>query len=464
MIIEKIKRIFFDLISASIAWILFFCYRKEIIENSTFEISPTLIYGAIAVSLFWLFIYVLSGNYTDVRRVSRLNELYRTIYQSFFGSLVIFFFLIIDDIEHYKDYKFYYEALFILILFHFFITFFFRYIITTSMVNKIHNKQVTFKTILIGNPTLILETFNLLENMPRSSGNELIGYINESGGENIRKLNITNLGSIQDLEQIIQHNNIEEAILAFDNKNNEKIPNTIHSLIYHDVVTKITPNMSDVLSGSVKMQSFFNVSLIEIKQIKMPVFQALLKRIIDIVSSTIALILLSPVFIATSIGVKFSSNGPVFYLQERIGYKKKLFNIIKFRSMHVNAENDTPLLSSENDNRITKLGKVMRKYRIDELPQFYNVLIGEMSIIGPRPEREFFANKILSKAPHYKLIHKVKPGITSWGMVKFGYAENVDEMISRLKYDIIYLENLSLLNDFKVFVLTIFIVLQGRGK
>ena len=132
--------------------------------------------------------------------------------------------------------------------------------------------------------------------------------------------------------------------------------------------------------------------------------------------------------------------------------------------MHVNAENDTPLLSSENDNRITKLGKVMRKYRIDELPQFYNVLIGEMSIIGPRPEREFFANKILSKAPHYKLIHKVKPGITSWGMVKFGYAENVDEMISRLKYDIIYLENLSLLNDFKVFVLTIFIVLQGRGK
>jgi len=464
MKVEKIKRIFFDLTSALLAWVLFFYYRKEIIENSIFEISQTLVYGSVAVSLFWLFLYIYSGNYTDVRRVSRLNELYRTIIQSCFGCLLIFFFLIIDDIENYQNYKFYYEALFILISFHFILTFFFRYIITTSMVNKIHNKQVTFKTILIGSPTSIFNTFNLLENMPRSSGNEFIGYINESHGENITGLNIENLGEIQNLDNIIQHHDIEEAILAFDNKNNEKISNIIHSLIYNDIITKITPNMSDVLSGSVKMQSFFNVSLIEIKQIKMPVFQSFVKRIIDILSSTLALILLFPTFILISIGIKLSSNGPVFYRQERIGYKKKLFNIIKFRSMHVNAEDDTPLLSSKHDNRITSLGKVMRKYRIDELPQFYNVLIGEMSIIGPRPEREFFANKILLKAPHYKLIHKVKPGITSWGMVKFGYAENVDEMISRLKYDIIYLENLSLLNDFKVFVLTIFIVLQGRGK
>ena len=132
--------------------------------------------------------------------------------------------------------------------------------------------------------------------------------------------------------------------------------------------------------------------------------------------------------------------------------------------MKINAETDKPLLASEDDKRITKWGKIMRKYRLDELPQFYNVLIGEMSIIGPRPERAFFANKILEKANHYKLIYKVKPGITSWGMVKFGYAENVEEMIKRLKYDIIYLENLSLLNDFKVFILTIFIILQGRGK
>ena len=196
----------------------------------------------------------------------------------------------------------------------------------------------------------------------------------------------------------------------------------------------------------------------------MSIFQSFIKRTTDIIFSTLSLMMLSPILVLISISVKLSSKGPVFYYQERIGYKKSRFNIIKFRSMHIDSEEGTPLLSSENDKRITRFGKIMRKYRLDELPQFYNVLIGEMSIIGPRPERDFFAKKILIKAPHYNLIHKVKPGITSWGMVKFGYAENIDEMIERLKYDIIYLENLSLLNDFKVLVLTIFIVLQGRGK
>ena len=160
-----------------------------------------------------------------------------------------------------------------------------------------------------------------------------------------------------------------------------------------------------------------------------------------------------------------SSKGPIFYSQERIGLNKKPFNIIKFRSMYLDSEKQgIPMLTKENDTRITKWGKIMRKYRLDELPQFYNVLIGEMSIIGPRPERLFFAKQILEKAPHYQLIYKVRPGITSWGMVKFGYAENVDEMIERLKFDIIYLENLSLISDFKVFILTIFIIIQGRGK
>lgn len=332
------------------------------------------------------------------------------------------------------------------------------------MVNKIHNKQITFKTILIGTPRSIIKTFKLLENMPRSPGNQLIGYINNEDNTDIDNLNISNLGNINNLEKILKENNVEEAILSFDKNNKTDISTIIYELIYNEIRTKITSNMVDVLAGTVKMQSFFNLSLIEIKQIQMSIFESFLKRIIDITCSTLALIILSPILTIIAIAVKISSNGPIFYCQERIGHHKQSFKIIKFRSMYLDAEKNTPLLSSENDNRITTLGKVMRKYRIDELPQFYNVLIGEMSLIGPRPEREFFAKQILLKAPHYKLIYKVKPGITSWGMVKFGYAENIDQMIERLKYDIIYLENLSLLNDFKVLVLTIFIVLQGRGK
>jgi lipopolysaccharide/colanic/teichoic acid biosynthesis glycosyltransferase len=127
------------------------------------------------------------------------------------------------------------------------------------------------------------------------------------------------------------------------------------------------------------------------------------------------------------------------------------------------AESETPMLSSPNDNRITDFGRKLRKYRIDELPQFWNVIKGDMSLVGPRPERRYFVDKIIERAPYYSLIHRVRPGITSWGMVNYGYARNIDEMIDRLKYDIIYLENMSLLIDIKILFYTIKIVFSGRG-
>ncbi len=460
--LERLKRILSDFIAGGISWVLFFVYRKIIIEESVFEISETLIYGTIAVAFFWILIYICSGNYIEVRRVSRLNELYRTAIQSILGSILIFFFLIIDDIENYSNYKSYYNALLILTTLHFSTTFIERYILTSHMVHKIQNKKVQFSTILIGNTKSIIKTFNMLDNMSRSMGHDFIGYINTEN-KAIDEVEIQNLGHIHELEKIIKKYPIEEAIITFDNNTNDT-SQIMHALAYHNIITKISPNLSDVFLGKIKPQSFFSISLIEIPKIQMPFFQYVVKRLTDIITSAIALLILSPLFVFISIMVKLSSSGPVFYFQKRLGYKKTTFNIIKFRSMYTNAESKTPLLSSSKDTRITPWGKIMRKYRLDELPQFYNVLIGEMSIVGPRPERAFFANKILLTAPHYKLIYKVKPGITSWGMVKFGYAENIDEMIKRLRYDIIYLYNLSLFHDIQVLIWTIFIVLQGRGK
>ena len=418
----------------------------------------------IGVGFFWLTIYMLSGTYVDVKRVSRINELYRTFIQSIIGCLLIFFFLLIDDIEHYQNYTFYYQAILALTSLHFCITFFARYMITSSMVRKIQSKKISFNTVLIGDSQSIIDTYQLLNGLSRSNGNEIKGYINIDDNSIINDTNFKNLGHIKQLENILRKNNIEEAILTYNKRNSKIITEIIYTLIYHNIITKVTPNMTDVLAGKVKMQSLFNVSFAEIKQIRMTIFQAFIKRIIDILFSICALLILFPFLILISIMVKYSSNGPIFYYQERLGLNRKIFNIIKFRSMYLNSEKEKPLLSSKDDSRITPWGKIMRKYRLDELPQFYNVLIGDMSIVGPRPERDFFAKEILSKAPQYKLVYKLKPGITSWGMVKFGYAENIEEMINRLKYDIIYLENLSLFNDFKVFLLTILIVLQGRGK
>ncbi len=212
------------------------------------------------------------------------------------------------------------------------------------------------------------------------------------------------------------------------------------------------------------MTSIFGALLIEVNPEIMPAWQKSTKRVLDIIFSTIAIILLLPIYLFLTITVKYSSKGPILFKQKRIGRHRKEFNIYKFRSMINNAEKNGPQLSSSTDPRITPIGKFMRKTRLDEIPQFINVLKGEMSIVGPRPERQFYINQIMEKAPHYRHLEKVKPGITSWGQVKYGYAENVEEMISRLKYDVLYVENMSLSLDFKIMFYTIIIILKGSGK
>ncbi len=464
--IEKLKLVFFDTLTALSSWILFFMFRKNL-ENQIFKIQDTLlIKGCVVICIFWLCLYTLSGKYQNVLRASRLQEFYKTLTQTIIGCMIIFFILIIDDIEYQKNYNYYYKSILFLFSTHFMLTFFARYILINRIVKKIHTGKIGFKTIIIGSSKKALNIFNEIKNTPKSSGNQFVGIIQSTkNSNNLFTDKLETLGVLSDLKNVIEEHEVDEVILALENKELSSMDTILYELNFHNVVAKIVPNKSDLLSGNVKMSSIHGIPLTEILPSSMNISEAFLKRFLDITLSLIVLILLIPAFIFNSILIKLSSKGPIFYFQERAGKHRKPFKIIKFRSMHINAESDgKPKLTQENDTRITKWGKIMRKYRIDELPQFYNVLIGDMSIVGPRPEREYFIKQIINKAPHYKLVFKIRPGITSWGMVKYGYADNIEKMIERLKYDIIYIENLSIFSDIKVLAYTLIIVIQGRGK
>lgn len=467
---QRIKYIVSDLIACNAAWSIFNVIRYYSLPVNYNEMSLQTYYsmhvvlvGQIVFPLMMLALFALSGFYHSCTQRSRVDQIVNTFSVSFAGSVAIFFIALFND--SIDDRLRNYEMFLILWLLIAVAVSLPRMMIARGFAKKVLNREILFNTMIVGTSERAVKfSRSLVTRYPRM-GLNVVGYVKETDATTQKSQQIDGI-PIFDIDTAIASIGklgVSSFIIIGDNSDANDTLDTINRLFPTGKSLYITPDAFHYITLRPRTQSVSGEMLIDITKSNIPQMTLNFKRIADIIISAVMLVILSPLFAVIAVCVKLSSPGRVIYRQQRVGRKKKLFNIYKFRSMYIGSEDSGPRLSSDNDKRITRVGHFMRKYRIDELPQFWNVLKGDMSLVGPRPERQYFIDQITRTMPFYSLLHQVRPGITSWGMVKYGYASSVSQMIERARFDLIYVDNISLSVDLKILLYTIETVITGKG-
>lgn len=458
-----LKYVLFDIMAAIVVWFGFIIFRKAInnieVYNTLLFLVPKFDYfsSLLLFPICCIFVYSLFGFYLNSTKKTKLGLFFHTFTSSIIISVAVFFVLKLGDVT--ISYRYFYVSLFVLFAMLFVVTILFRSIIYSQIQKNYSTKKWTINTLIVGTGSNARKIASDISQY--SPKNTFIGYVSTNQQVLVPKEKI--LGNLSQIANIIEKKNIQECIVALDTTDDYQLFDIINSLYKFNIDIQFTPRLYEILIGSAKIDKLGMNPLVNITDSSMTDWQASLKRFFDITCSFISIVLLFPLLVFLAIKIKMDSKGPVFYRQERIGRFGRPFHIIKFRTMYVGSEKGVPQLSSSEDVRITPFGRILRKYRLDEIPQFWNILKGDMSIVGPRPERRFYIEQIIEQAPYYCLLYKIRPGLSSWGPIKIGYSDSIEKMIERLNYDIIYMENMSLLTDLKILTYTIEIIFKGKG-
>lgn len=460
---QTVRYVISDFLTASVAWLAFNLCRyyqlvahNELVSLGHFLTYRSVLLGQLCIPFFWLVIYYFSGYYNRPLNRSRITEMWLTFVSSVLGVTSIFFLLVIDEMP--DSYRIYYNFLLEMFALHFCITYGVRLFLTNRLLKLIKEGKIVRKILIFGTGEQALSISNQLTKI----GYQTIGFIRVSPKEPLKIDFSLLLGDINDYDKHIPKV-IDELVVATEALQGADLSLLLYQLFPYKRPIKVWAGKQISLFSKVKINTHLSAPLVEVTENNFSPSERNIKLWADRVISVCALILFSPLFIYIGWRVRKESPGPVFYKQERIGLHGKPFLIYKFRTMYAGAEANGPMLSKEDDKRITPFGSIMRKYRLDELPQFWNVLKGDMALVGPRPERKYYIDQIVKNAPYYYLLHNVRPGITSLGMVKYGYAGNVDQMLERLYYDMLYYENMSLKLDIAILLYTVKTVVTGKG-
>ncbi len=419
---------------------------------------PSLVWVVVlALTGAWLVVFLFFGMYRERYASSRFDEFVSLAKVITIGILVMFFLLFIDQLDPYaakSNLLFYWLALFGLV-------FAGRFVVRSIQKWLILHGRGLHRTLVVGWDDRLEELHRDVAAYPEA-GLEIVGAIRLSPGGNGASATGS---SIADLPRLIEDLDVQDVLIALGPGDQEPLLEILRYCDGKPVRLKLVPDFYSVIGGMARTEHMYGLPLIEVMPEPMPAWEESSKRLLDLVVSGLVLVMGLPVWLTVLLVIRLTSRGPAIYRQERVGRLGKVFTMYKFRTMRLDAEAETgPVWATENDPRYTPVGRWLRKTRLDEIPQFWNVFKGDMSLVGPRPERPFFVEKLAAEIPLYNRRHRVKPGITGWAQVKWKYDASMDDVRQKVKYDLFYIENLGLRRDLQILFRTITTALRGSGQ